>query len=64
MAISSCKITNLPKIIDTKGNISFIETHRHILLAIKRVYYLYDVPNGEARLCHAHLTLHQILGKK
>lgn len=43
-----------PKICDPRGNLSFVEGGRHIPFAIKRVYYVYDVPGGETRGGHAH----------
>jgi len=61
MAVSSCKIISLPKIVDARGNITFIEGDRHIPFGVKRVYYLYDVPSGEVRGGHAHRTLRQLL---
>jgi hypothetical protein len=61
MAFSSCKKVNFPKIVDTRGNITFIEANRHIPFDIRRVYYLYDVPSGEVRGGHAHRTLQQVL---
>jgi hypothetical protein len=39
---------------DNRGNLTFIEENRHVPFEIKRVYYLYDVPGGEARGGHAH----------
>lgn len=40
---------DLPKVMDDRGNLSFIESGRHIPFAIKRVYWVYDVPGGEVR---------------
>lgn len=48
-----CKIYELPKMTDPRGNLTFIEASRHIPFAIRRVFYLYDVPSGEARAGHA-----------
>jgi|TARA_Y100000385_G_C13010423_1_gene601397 hypothetical protein len=59
--IDKCKIINLPKIHDPRGNLTFIEGNRHIPFDIKRVYYLYDVPGGAERGGHAHKDLHQII---
>ncbi|NPA52742.1 MAG: WxcM-like domain-containing protein [Aquificae bacterium] len=56
-----CKIIELPKIHDKRGNLTFIEGNRHIPFEIKRVYYLYDVPGGEARGGHAHKELQQLI---
>jgi dTDP-4-dehydrorhamnose 3,5-epimerase-like enzyme len=61
MAIKDCKLIDLPKIEDPRGNLTFIENNRHIPFDIKRVYYLYDVPGGALRAGHAHKTLHQFL---
>jgi len=58
---SRCKIIELPKISDPRGNLTFIESKKHIPFEIKRVYYLYDVPGGETRGGHAHKRLHQFI---
>lgn len=47
------KIINIPKIIDERGNLSFIEEFSHIPFKIERVYWIYDVPGGEIRGEHA-----------
>jgi len=51
--VKNVRIINLPKIEDTRGNLSFIEEENHIPFAIKRVYWIYDVPGGEIRGGHA-----------
>jgi glyoxylate utilization-related uncharacterized protein len=61
MQTFSCKKIKLPKIVDHRGNITFIEGNIHIPFEIKRVYYLYDVPSGGVRGGHAHRTLEQFL---
>ena len=48
------KIIELPKILDIRGNLSFIEENKHIPFEIKRAYWLYDVPGGEKRGGHAY----------
>ena len=47
------KLINLPKILDVRGNLSFIEEDSHIPFKIKRIYWIYDVPGGEFRGSHA-----------
>jgi hypothetical protein len=47
------KLIDLPKILDERGNLSFIEEDIHIPFKIKRVYWIYDVPGGEYRGSHA-----------
>lgn len=61
MTIELCKIVELPKVSDPRGNLSFIEAGQHVPFDIKRVYYLYDVPGGSDRGSHAHKTLHQFI---
>ncbi len=61
MSIADCRQIELPKIHDVRGNLTFIESERHIPFAIKRVYYLYDVPGGATRAGHAHKSLQQFL---
>ena len=61
MSINDCKISDLPKIHDPRGNLTFIEANSHIPFDIKRVYYLYDVPGGTERGGHAHKELHQLI---
>ncbi|MEN6576142.1 MAG: FdtA/QdtA family cupin domain-containing protein [Phycisphaerales bacterium] len=58
---STCRIIELPKIVDQRGNLTFIEAGRHIPFEPKRVYYLYDVPGGAARGGHAHRDLEQFI---
>jgi dTDP-4-dehydrorhamnose 3,5-epimerase-like enzyme len=48
-----CKILELPKMTDPRGNLSFVEGGRHIPFEIRRAFYLYDVPSGETRAGHA-----------
>jgi hypothetical protein len=56
-----CKIIELPKISDPRGNLTFIEGGNHIPFDIARVYYLYDVPGGAERGGHAHKELSQLI---
>ena len=59
--ISQCRLIDLPKISDPRGNLTFIENGRNIPFDIKRTYYLYDVPGGAERGGHAHKDLHQLI---
>lgn len=51
----------LPRINDPRGNLTFIESGRHVPFECRRVFYLYDVPGGEDRGGHAHRELQQLV---
>jgi hypothetical protein len=51
----------LPVIPDSRGDLTFIEGGVHIPFEIKRVFYLYNIPDGESRAGHALRDCHQIL---
>lgn len=57
----SPKIIHLPKIIDYRGNLSFIEGKNHIPFKINRVYWIYDVPGGEQRGGHAFKEQQEVI---
>ena len=59
--IEECKLIELPKIHDPRGNLTFVENGQLIPFDIKRVYYLYDVPGGAERGGHAHKQLQQLI---
>lgn len=59
--LSECRLIELPKIADPRGNLTFAEGTRHIPFDIRRVFYIYDVPTGVDRGAHAHKCLHQCL---
>lgn len=59
--IDGCRIIELPKMSDDRGNLSFVEGGRHMPFDIRRIYYLYDVPGDVSRGAHAHKALHQFM---
>jgi hypothetical protein len=61
MNIEKCKLFDLPKISDPRGNLTFIEGGTQVPFDIERVYYLYDVPGGAERGGHAHKGLEQLI---
>lgn len=50
---NSPKIIDLPKILDKRGNLSFLQYPNQLPFLIERTYWLYDVPGGEIRGSHA-----------
>ncbi len=56
MRISDCRMIDLPKIADGRGNLSVIEEYKNVPFKIKRTYWIYDVPGGVERGGHAYKT--------
>lgn len=52
-------IIELPAFEDKRGNLVFLESLRHIPFLVKRLYYIYGVPEGESRAAHGHKILKQ-----
>jgi hypothetical protein len=59
--ISECKVLDLGIVHNVSGNITAIEGNKIIPFAVKRIYYLYDVPGGADRGGHAHKALYQLI---
>jgi len=61
MNTKEVKIIELPKIIDHRGNLTFIETQKHIPFKMERVFWIYDVPGGETRGGHAYKHTEEVI---
>ena len=59
--VFDCSVVELPKIENRSGNITPIQSDLNVPFNIKRVFYTYDIPGGEARGAHAHKECHQFL---
>lgn len=59
--VFDCTVVHLPKIHNTSGNITSVNSFKEIPFEINRVYYLYDVPGGESRGGHGHKDLQQLI---
>lgn len=55
------RILELPKILDKRGNLTFLENNAQIPFDIKRVFWTYDVPGGEQRGGHAYIQQQEII---
>jgi hypothetical protein len=55
------RIIELPKIIDPRGNLTFLQYPQQIPFEIKRVFWTYDVPGGETRGGHAYKKQEEII---
>jgi oxalate decarboxylase/phosphoglucose isomerase-like protein (cupin superfamily) len=60
-SVYDAAIIQFPKILDDRGNLTFVEAVRHIPLRIARVYWIYDVPGGESRGSHAYKELQEVI---
>jgi len=60
-SIFDCSYIELNKHFDKEGSLTVVYNDLHIPFAVKRVFYLYDIPGGESRGAHAHKECHQFL---
>ena len=60
-SIDNCRIIDLPTIRNRSGNITPVNNHIEIPFAIRRLFYIYDIPGGEDRGAHAHKECHQFI---
>jgi hypothetical protein len=61
IGVGDCRLIDLPKIPDVRGNLTFVEGGAHIPFGIARVFWIYDVPGGEKRGAHAYRTQDEVL---
>ena len=60
-SVYDAAIIQFPKILDDRGNLTFVEEDQHIPFRIARVYWIYDVPGGESRGSHAYRKLQEVV---
>lgn len=61
MGVDECRLIELPKIEERRGNLTFVEGDSHIPFKIERVFYVYDIPSGEARGAHANRRMQELV---
>lgn len=61
MILEMPKLIQLPKKLDARGNLSFLEEGNHFPFKINRIYWIYDVPGGEIRGGHAYKELEEVI---
>ena len=59
--VYDCSVVELGKIDNNQGNLTVVQSELNVPFDVKRVFYLYDMPGGEARGAHAHKECHQFL---
>ena len=57
----SYKLVHFPRIVDPRGNLTFLQNPEQIPFKIKRVFWTYDVPGGEMRGGHAYKKQHEVI---
>jgi uncharacterized RmlC-like cupin family protein len=60
-SVFECNLLHLKQIGDRNGHITVVNNNNEIPFAVKRIFYLYDIPSGESRGAHAHKECHQFL---
>jgi hypothetical protein len=61
-SLADVRLVQLPKITDVRGNLTYVESNRHVPFAVQRAYWVYDVPGGEARRGgHAYFRLEEFI---
>ena len=61
VTVYDCSVIELPRIENRAGNITPMQSGLNVPFCIRRVFYTYDIPGGEARGAHAHKECHQFL---
>lgn len=61
MTVDDARIIELPKFLDARGNLSFVQNFSQIPFEIKRTYWLYDVPGGVGRGGHAEINNEEVV---
>lgn len=59
MALSDCRLIDLPEVKNRNGNLTFVEGMKHLPFDIKRAFFIYNVPEGGSRGAHAHRLLEE-----
>src|SRR3954453_11526246 len=60
-SVESCRLISLPRVLDPRGSLTFIEGDTHIPFTVRRSYWIYDVPGGERRGGHGYRTLSEFV---
>ena len=53
-SLEKTRTIEFPKILDPRGNLTFLQDNDQIPFVIQRVFWIYDVPGGEQRGGHAY----------
>ncbi len=59
--LDDCRVLTLDRHYDPRGSLTAVQNDDNLPFAIKRVFYLFDIPGGTERGGHSHRQLHQLL---
>ena len=59
--VEECRTIQLPKVADPRGNLTYVQGEQEVPFRIRRAYWIYGVPGGEARGGHAYRQLHEVI---
>jgi len=59
--VKRVKIIDLPKVEDSRGNLTFLQNNDQIPFEIKRVFWTYDIPGGQTRGGHAYQSQEEVI---
>ena len=59
--VADCQVIDLDRHHHANGNLTVVQDFDPVPFEVRRVYYIYDIPGGEARGGHAHRRLRQLL---
>lgn len=61
ISTNDCRLIDLPKIHDPRGNLTFIESGEYLPFEVARAFWIYDVPGGSMRGGHAYRTGQELI---
>ena len=60
-SVEQCRLLELDRHHHANGNLTVVQGGAEVPFDLRRVYYIYDIPGGEARGGHSHRRLCQLL---
>jgi hypothetical protein len=61
MAFSGIQLITLPKILDPRGNLTFVQSGTQVPFPIQRIFWTYDIPGGADRGGHAYYRQEELI---
>lgn len=58
---AGCALISLPKAVDDRGKLVFLQGGEHIPFPVERVFWICDVPEGKTRGGHAHWVCSEVV---